>query len=82
VADNSNKTVLEVLATHEDYRKHGFGSRLLQWGSDEADKHALESYLDAASAAKGLYEKFGFVEQAEKRDSAAFATPLLRPAKK
>jgi GNAT superfamily N-acetyltransferase len=74
--------VLEVLATHEDYRKRGFGSRLVEWGCDEADRHALESYLDAAPSAKAIYEKFGFVEQAEQRDSKALGAPLLRPARK
>jgi hypothetical protein len=53
----------------------------LAWGCEEADKIGLESYLDAAAGAKSLYEKFGYVEQVEPRDSKAFAVPLHRPAK-
>ena len=74
--------VLEVLATHSDFRKRGLASKLLEWGCAAADSEGLESYLDASVFGKPLYEKFGYVYQVEKKDSVAPSVPMLRPAKK
>jgi len=74
--------VLEVLATHSDYRKRGLASKLLEWGCAAADGEELESYLDASKFGKPLYEKFGYVHQPEKKDSVAPPEPMLRPPKK
>jgi hypothetical protein len=54
-------------------------SQLLKWGSDNADEKGVECYLDSAPLAKSLYEKHGYVQQAE-RDEKAFPIPMLRPA--
>lgn len=72
---------LEVLATDTEYQKKGLGSRLLAWICEKADSEGLELYLDAGKGAQSLYEKFGFMEQADKKDPKAVA-PMLRLAKK
>ncbi|RDW58583.1 hypothetical protein BP6252_13059 [Coleophoma cylindrospora] len=72
---------LEVLGTHEDYRKVGLGSQHLRWGCDAADAVGYECYLDSAAQAKGLYEKFGYAHVEAAGDPKAFAVPMLRPAK-
>jgi GNAT superfamily N-acetyltransferase len=74
-------TVLEVLATVTEYQKKGLGSRILECLCQKADREELELYLDGAKAAQPLYEKFGFVEQVDKREPKA-AAPMLRLAKK
>jgi GNAT superfamily N-acetyltransferase len=75
------EAVVEVLATDTEYQKKGLGSRLLAWICEKADSEGLELYLDAGKDARDLYEKFGFVEQADKKDPKAVA-PMLRLAKK
>jgi GNAT superfamily N-acetyltransferase len=75
------ETVLEVLATDAEYQKKGLGSRLLKSVCEKAHSEGLELYLDAAKAAQPLYEKFGFVEQIDKREPKASA-PMLRHATK
>ncbi|KAN0120094.1 acyl-CoA N-acyltransferase [Hyaloscypha variabilis] len=72
---------LEVLATVTEYQKKGLGSRILECVCQKADREELELYLDGAKAAQPLYEKFGFVEQVDKREPKA-AAPMLRFAKK
>jgi hypothetical protein len=70
------------LATDESYQKQGLGSRILEWGCDEADREELEFYLDAEKSAQPLNERFGFVEQSASRDLKAMSVLMLRPAKK
>ena len=73
---------LEILATHPGYRKLGFGSQLIQWGCDEADKEGLECFLNASKVGKPLYEKHGYVEQIEAKDPFGPSAAMLRPARK
>lgn len=47
----------------EAHRKRGYGSALVKWGSDLADKLGVECYLDASPDGKPLYEKNGYIEQ-------------------
>jgi predicted GNAT family N-acyltransferase len=75
------EAVLEVLATNTEFQKKGLGSRLLTNICEKADSEGLELYLDASKAAQPLYEKFGFVEQTDKREPKASA-PMLRLVKK
>jgi GNAT superfamily N-acetyltransferase len=70
-----------VLATDKEYQKKGLGSRLLACICEKADSEGWELYLDAGKGAQPLYEKFGFVEQVDKREPKASA-PMLRPVKK
>ncbi|KAE9380720.1 acyl-CoA N-acyltransferase [Stipitochalara longipes BDJ] len=72
---------LEVLATDKEYQKKGLGSRLLSSLCKKVDDEGLELYLDGGKNAQPLYEKFGFVEQVDKREPKA-AAPMLRLAKK
>jgi len=73
--------VLEVLATDKEYQKKGLGSRILTCICEKADSEGVELYLDGGKDAQPLYEKFGFVEQVDKRQPKAPA-PMLRPAKR
>jgi predicted GNAT family N-acyltransferase len=70
------------LATDKEYRKQGHGSKILEWGSAEADSEGLELYLDAGKLAQPLYEKFGFVAQVDVKDPKAVSMPMLRAAKR
>jgi GNAT superfamily N-acetyltransferase len=73
--------VLEVLATHENYRSLGLGSKLLKRGGAMADEAGLVTYLDASKLAVPLYERFGYVEQ-KYMDEKSISTPMIRPAER
>lgn len=47
--------VLELLGTHEDYQRNGLGSELIHWGTQQADKQNLETYLDASEKGRPFY---------------------------
>ncbi|KAH9825464.1 acyl-CoA N-acyltransferase [Teratosphaeria destructans] len=49
--------MLEMLGVHEDYQKHGIGASLLKWGTDQADKEGLETYLDGSEVGQPYYKK-------------------------
>lgn len=51
---------LHVLAVKPEYQRRGLGALLLSWGLQKADALGLESYLEASSAGKKLYETHGF----------------------
>ncbi|KAK4574194.1 hypothetical protein LTR86_001955 [Recurvomyces mirabilis] len=48
---------LEMLGVHEDYQKHGIGAVLIKYGTDQADKDGLETYLDASEIGQPYYKK-------------------------
>lgn len=48
-------TVLELLGTHPDYQRHGLGSAQIHWGTQQADKEGLETYLDASERGRPFY---------------------------
>lgn len=73
--------VLEVIATHENYRKLGLASKLLTRGGEMADEAGLETYLDGGKLARPLYERFGYEEQ-KYWDEKAVSAPMVRPAKR
>ncbi|KAK1985998.1 acetyltransferase [Colletotrichum cereale] len=56
---------LDTLVTHPDYQRRGAGSMLLKWGCELADENGVGAYVDASKAGKGLYERFGFVDESE-----------------
>ncbi|GJC82238.1 hypothetical protein ColLi_05076 [Colletotrichum liriopes] len=56
---------LDTLVTHPDYQRRGAGSLLLKWGCELADENGVGAYVDASKAGKGLYERFGFVDESE-----------------
>ncbi|KMP06518.1 hypothetical protein DIZ76_014402 [Coccidioides immitis] len=51
---------LAVLCTHPDHQGRGAGTVLLKYGLDIADKHGVESYLEASVKGQPLYERYGF----------------------
>jgi len=64
--------VLTTITTREPLRKHGAGSKIIEWGLAKAKQDRCPAYLEAVAAAKGLYEKHGFREigtQVVKMDS-------------
>ncbi|KAM3534237.1 hypothetical protein MY4038_002477 [Beauveria bassiana] len=57
---NKPHLYLKLLHTDPAYQRRGAASMLLQYFADEADKHGLESYLEASDEGRPLYEKFGY----------------------
>ncbi|KAJ6037517.1 hypothetical protein N7444_010222 [Penicillium canescens] len=57
-----NRSDLDMLGTHPDYRGRGAGSALVQWGCDIADREGDGAYVDASKAGAPLYERHGFVD--------------------
>lgn len=53
---------LKLLHTDPDHQRRGAGSKCLEWGTAEADRLGLVSYLEASEEGRPLYEKFGFKE--------------------
>jgi GNAT superfamily N-acetyltransferase len=51
---------LDTLVTHKDHHRRGAGSLLGRWGLDKADEAGLETYLEASSMGRPLYERWGF----------------------
>jgi ribosomal protein S18 acetylase RimI-like enzyme len=53
-------TVLEYLAVNPEYRRRGVGEKLVTWGIQQADKHGLDTVLEATLDGGKLYRKLGF----------------------
>jgi GNAT superfamily N-acetyltransferase len=53
---------LKLLHTDPDHQRRGAGSKCLEWGTAEADRLGLVSYLESSEEGRPLYEKFGFKE--------------------
>ncbi|UKZ83089.1 hypothetical protein TrVFT333_010891 [Trichoderma virens FT-333] len=51
-----------LLHTDPDHQRRGAGGKCLQWGTSEADRLGLVSYLEASEEGRPLYEKYGFKE--------------------
>ncbi|KAK4539235.1 hypothetical protein LTR36_000863 [Oleoguttula mirabilis] len=47
---------LEMLGVHDGYQKRGIGARLIKWGTDQADKEGLETYLDGSEVGQPYYK--------------------------
>ena len=43
---------------HEEYQKLGIGASLIHWGTDQADRGGLETYLDASEVGLPYYVKW------------------------
>lgn len=48
---------------HPDSQRRGLGAKLLEWGTEQADKHGVIMALEATPAGLSLYKRFGFVEK-------------------
>ncbi|TFB02742.1 hypothetical protein CCMA1212_005381 [Trichoderma ghanense] len=53
---------LKLLHTDPDHQRRGAGGMSLQWGTAEADRLGLVSYLEASEEGRPLYERYGFKE--------------------
>ena len=54
--------MLGLLVTHPDHQRRGAGALLVKYGVDVADEMGLVAYLEASTAGKPLYERWGFKE--------------------
>ena len=50
--------VLEMLGVHEDYHKQGIAARLMKYGTDQADRDGLWTYLDASEKGQPYYKRW------------------------
>ena len=75
---------LELIATRSKYQGKGAASKLVQWGTDEADKAGQKCYLDATPDGRGLYIKYGFseVHRLSYLDKTYEQCAMIREAKK
>jgi len=46
-----------MLGVHEDYQKHGIGASLIKWGTDQADKDGLETYINGSEIGQPYYKR-------------------------
>ncbi|OQN97004.1 hypothetical protein B0A48_16978 [Cryoendolithus antarcticus] len=46
---------LELLGTDKAYQRQGIAGALIRWGTDQADKEGLETYLDASEEGREYY---------------------------
>jgi predicted acetyltransferase len=53
-------TDLKLLHTDPQHQRRGAASMLLKWGTDEADRLGIPSYLESSEEGRPLYEKFGY----------------------
>jgi GNAT superfamily N-acetyltransferase len=58
--------LLKFLVTHPDHHRRGAGRMLLEWGAEKADERGYESFLEATSVGRPLYERCGFKALEEK----------------
>jgi len=52
---------LNIIYTHPDYRRHGAGDMIMEWGINKAAEMEVEMWLDASVYGIPLYKKHGFV---------------------
>ncbi|PTB65605.1 acyl-CoA N-acyltransferase [Trichoderma citrinoviride] len=60
--EGKSHVYLKLLHTDPDHQRRGAGGMLLKWGTAEADRLGLVSYLEASEEGRPLYEKYGFKE--------------------
>ena len=46
-----------MLGVHEDYQKHGIAASLIKWGTDQADKDGLETYINGSEIGQPYYKR-------------------------
>ncbi|RAQ49720.1 GNAT family acetyltransferase [Aspergillus flavus] len=54
--------MLDMLAVLPEYQGKGIGSKLLQWGTEQADARNARIYLEATIEGYPLYRKYGWHE--------------------
>ena len=58
--DQEDNFYLHILTINPEYQRRGVGGKLLEWGTQQADKHNEKIYLEASPAGRGLYLRHGF----------------------
>ncbi|MCM1487181.1 MAG: GNAT family N-acetyltransferase [Firmicutes bacterium] len=64
----NGKGLLDYLFVYDEYRRNGYGGKLMNWALDEfkaADAEYAELKVVYGNNTKGLYEKFGFNTRCE-----------------
>lgn len=51
-----------MLVTDPEHHRRGAGALLVNWGTQQADKAQLPSFLEASPVGKPLYARLGFEE--------------------
>ncbi|KAI9857898.1 MAG: hypothetical protein M1813_008013 [Trichoglossum hirsutum] len=51
---------LELICTHREYQRHGFGSAIVSWGLGEAARDGVPVSVAASPLGERLYQKMGF----------------------
>jgi GNAT superfamily N-acetyltransferase len=62
--------LLSILAVHPEHQRRGLGALQLEYGLRKADEMGLQAYLESSPKGKGLYKKYGFVEEGTMRFDA------------
>jgi ribosomal protein S18 acetylase RimI-like enzyme len=73
---------LRIIGVDPALQGRGYGSALLRFALDEADRQGRPAYLEATSeASRALYQRHGFNVEGEIRvEDAPPFWPMLRPA--
>ena len=81
--------MLELLGVHEDYQRQGIAASLIKWGTDQADRDGLESYLDGSEIGQPYYKKRHAFERhrcifvPDRKEYGSFAYfSMIRPPQK
>ncbi|OCK95892.1 acyl-CoA N-acyltransferase [Cenococcum geophilum 1.58] len=53
---------MQLLVTHRDFRRHGAASRLVAWGTTEADSEGIHCGTESSPMGEPVYKSFGFRE--------------------
>jgi predicted N-acetyltransferase YhbS len=73
---------LASLAVDPDFKGRGIASRLVKWGTDQADRDGLPTYVESTPAAVETYKRCGFREQKKlsviKNNDGYFLTIMTR----
>ncbi|KAI0099731.1 acyl-CoA N-acyltransferase [Nemania sp. FL0031] len=65
-----NQIHLQILATHPDHWRRGYGKMLCEWGMRKASQEGLVVSLSASEVGKNLYERLGFKNMGTVTDKA------------
>ena len=55
--------LLSILVVHPEHQRRGLGGLQLEYGLRKADEMGLQAWLESSPKGKGLYAKYGFVEE-------------------
>ena len=86
--DGQDQIYLQILGTHPDYMRRGFGASLVHWGISVAKQDKLVVPLTASPMGKLLYSRLGFetlgqiVIQVREEPEMVFLVIMVLDAKK